>query len=206
MYLRHSTRKKNGKTHVYWRLVRSVRRNGKVFQETVANLGELNAEGRAKAKVLARQMTGRGEQQELFEETPAPGATACVRLDRLRVERGRSFGDVWLAWRLWQALKLDDLCRELLPKGRERVRWSTMVAILVIARLCERSSELHIAEDWYRRTALEDVLGVSSDRINDDRLYRALDRLLPHKEAIEQHLVIGWVNSSTSRTTCCSTT
>jgi transposase len=189
VYLRHSTRKKNGKTHVYWRLVRSVRRNGKVFQETVANLGELNAEGRAKAKVLARQMTGRGEQQELFEEAPASGATACVRLDRLRVERGRSFGDVWLAWRLWQALKLDDLCKELLPQGRERVPWSTMAAILVIARLCEPSSELHIAEDWYRRTALVDVLGVSSDRINDDRLYRALDRLLPHKEAIEQHLV-----------------
>ena len=189
VYLRHSTRRKNGKTHVYWRLVRSVRRNGKVVQETVANLGELDADGRAKAKVLARQITGRGEQQELFERTPASGATAAVRLDGIRVERGRSFGDVWLCWRLWQALKLDDLCKELLPEGREHVPWSTMAAILVIARLCEPSSELHIAEDWYRRTALEDVLGVPSARIDDNRLYRALDRLLPHKEAIEQHLV-----------------
>ena len=63
-----------------------------------------------------------------------------------------------------------------------------MAAVLVIARLCEPSSELHIAEDWYRRTALEDLLGVPAEQVNDDRLYRALDRLLPHKEAIEQHL------------------
>ena len=63
-----------------------------------------------------------------------------------------------------------------------------MAAMLVIARLCEPSSELHIAEDWYRRTALEDLLGVPAERVNDDRLYRALDRLLPHKEALEQHL------------------
>ena len=63
-----------------------------------------------------------------------------------------------------------------------------MAAILVIARLCEPSSELHIAEDWYRRTALEDLLGVPAEQVNDDRLYRALDRLLPHKEALESHL------------------
>ena len=189
MYLRHSVRRKDGKRHVYWRLVRSVRRNGKVVQETVAQLGELDAEGRANAKALARQITGRGEQRELFEEAEAEEATAKVRLDHIRVERGRSFGGVWLGWRLWQALRLDVLCEELLPRGREQVPWSVMAAVMVIARLCEPSSELHVAEDWYRRTALEDVLGLPADRVNDDRLYRALDRLLPHKEAIERHLV-----------------
>ncbi len=189
MYLRHSVRRKDGKTHVYWRLVRSVRRNGKVVQETVAQLGELDAKGRANAKALARQITGRGDQRELFEDSADAETTAAVRLDRVRVERGRSFGDVWLGWRLWQALRLDEWCEEHLPRGREQVPWSTMAAVLVIARLCEPSSELHIAEDWYRRTALEDLLGLPADRVNDDRLYRALDRLLPHKEAIEQHLV-----------------
>ena len=189
MYLRHSKIRKDGKTHVYWRLVRSVRRNGKVVQQTVAQLGELDAEGRAKARALARQITGRGEQRELFE-APAPRAeSARVQLDRVRVERGRAFGDVWLGWQLWQALQLDTLCAELLPRGREQVPWSTMAAVLVLARLCEPSSELHIAEDWYRRTALEDLLGLPPERVNDDRLYRALDHLLPHKEAIEQHLV-----------------
>ena len=189
MYLRHSVRRKNGKRDVYWRLVRSVRRNGKVVQETVAQLGELDAEGRAKAKALARQITGRGEQRELFEAPTGGEAVVPVRLDRIRLERGRSFGDVWLAWRLWQALRLDVLCEELLPRGREQVPWSVMAAVLVIARLCEPASELHLAEDWYRRTALEDLLGLPSERLNEDRLYRALDRLLPHKAAIEQHLV-----------------
>jgi transposase len=189
MYLRHSVRRKDGKRHVYWRLVRSVRRNGKVVQETVAQLGELDARGRAKAKALARQITGRGDQRDLFEDSASGEASASVRLDRVRVERGRSFGDVWLGWRLWQALRLDAWCEEHIPRGREQVPWSTMAAVLVIARLCEPSSELHIAEDWYRRTALEDLLGLPADRVNDDRLYRALDRLLPHKEALEQHLV-----------------
>jgi transposase len=155
----------------------------------VAQLGELDAEGRAKARALARQITGRGEQRELFEESAGSEASAAVRLDRIRVERGRSFGDVWLGWRLWQALRLDVLCEELLPRGREPVSWSTMAAVLVIARLCEPSSELHIAEGWYRHTALEDLLGLPVDRVNDDRLYRALDRLLPHKEELERHLV-----------------
>jgi transposase len=189
MYLRHSVRRKDGKTHVYWRLVRSVRRNGKVVQETVAQLGELDAQGRAKAKSLARQITGRGDQRDLFEDSASATVTASILVDRVRVERGRSFGDVWLGWRLWQALRLDEWCEEHLPRGREQVPWSTMAAVLVIARLCEPSSELHIAEDWYRRTALEDLLRLPAERVNDDRLYRALDRLLPHKEAIEQHLV-----------------
>jgi hypothetical protein len=130
-----------------------------VFQETVAHLGELDSAGRGQARALARRITGRAEQQELVEAPLGSEETAHVQLHRVRVERGRSFGDVWLAWRLWQALRLDVLCDELFPRGREKVSWSTMAAVLVIARLCEPSSELHIAEDWYRRTALEDVLG-----------------------------------------------
>ena len=189
VYLRHATRRKDGKTHTYWRLVRSVRRKGKVVQETIAHLGELDAAGRAKARALARRITGGEEQRELFEAAPGPEQSVRVALDRVRIERGRSFGDVWLAWRLWQALRLDGVCEELLPRGREEVAWSTMAAVLVMARLCEPSSELHIAEDWYRKTALDDVLGLASDRVNDDRLYRALDKLLPHKVALEQHLV-----------------
>ena len=188
MYLRHSTLRKDGKTHTYWRLVRSVRRGRKVVQETIANLGELDAQGRAKAKQLLREMTGRTEQRELFEAVETGAETVAVRLDRVRLERGRTFGDVWLGWTLWRALRLDELCQELMPEGRESVPWSTMAAILVVARLCEPSSELHIAEDWYRRTALEDMLGVPADVVNDDRLYRALDEFLPHKVRLEQHI------------------
>ncbi len=96
---------------------------------------------------------------------------------------------MWLGWWLWRALKLDELLGELLPRNREAVSWTEVIAILVIGRLCEPSSELHVAERWYRTTALEDLLGVSTECIYDERLYRALDRLLPHKEAIEKHWV-----------------
>lgn len=191
VYLRHTTRRKDGKTHVYWQLVRSVRRGRKVVQETVAQLGELDAEGRARAEALARSIGGRAcehWQGHLFDRREPTGSVA-VKLDAIRLERSRSFGAVWLGWFLWWALKLDELLGELLPSSRETVPWPEVIAILVIGRLCEPSSELHVAERWYRTTALEDLLGVSTEHIYDERLYRALDRLLPHKEVIERHLV-----------------
>jgi len=191
MYLRHTTRRKDGKTHVYWQLVRSVRRDDKVVQETVAQLGEVDGEGRARAKALARSISGRGEencQGQLFDGGE-PAKALAVKLDGIRLERSRSFGAVWLGWLLWRALKLDELLSELLPLKREKVSWAEVIAILVIGRLCEPSSELHVAERWYRTTAFEDLSGVSAENLYDERLYRALDRLLPHKEAIEKHLV-----------------
>jgi len=188
MYLRHSTVRKNGKTHTYWRLVRSVRKGKKVRQETVAYLGELDAKGRAKASALAKHFLGdRTDQIDLFDDGNS-FESARVNLKGVRVERGRVFGDVWLGWVLWQALELDKLCDGLFPPGREKVPWSHMVLILVLARLCEPSSELHIAEDWYRRTALEDLLGVKPKAVYDARLYRTLDRLLPHKRELEIHM------------------
>jgi transposase len=186
--LRHTVVRKSGRAHTYWRLVRSVRCGRKVWQETVAQLGELDGEGRARARLLAQQITGRADQPELFEETASGEQAVAVRLKGIRVERTRCFGNVWLGSTLWRALGLEELCTELLPAGREAVPWAQMAAVLVIARLCEPSSELHIAEDWYRKTALEDLLALPPERIDDNRLYRALDRLLPHKEAIEQHL------------------
>ena len=97
MYLRHSVIRKNGKSHTYWRLVRSVRRGGKVVQQTVAQLGELDAEGRANARLLAQQITGTDQQQGLFEAA-ATEQSVAVRLDRVSIERARWFGGVWLGW------------------------------------------------------------------------------------------------------------
>lgn len=189
MYLRHSTIKKNGKAHTYWRLVRSVRVGGRIRQETVAHLGELDAKGRASASALAEHFLGtRVHQPDLFGEVDAPAEPVAVRVDKVRVERSRSFGDVWLAWRLWQALELDRFCADVLRPGREKVAWAEVAAILALARFCEPSSELHIAEDWYRRTALEDIVGVSPEAVHHTRLYAGLDRLLPHKAALEAHL------------------
>jgi transposase len=187
VYLRHTTRRKNGKTHTYWRLVRSVRIGRRVVQQTVATLGELDAHGRARAKAFAKHLGLGSDQGDLFEPR-VPCEPVAVNLRKVRLERGRTFGAVWLAWTLWRALKLDELCERLMPKGREEIPWASMTAILAVAQLCEPSSELQIAENWYRSTALEDLLGVTADKVNDDRLYRALDQLLPHKTEIEKHL------------------
>ena len=187
MYLRHTTVTHHGKSHTYWRLVRSVRTGNKVRQQTVAQLGELDAAGRIRARALAAAIVGIERQPGLFEE-PTPAEPIPIDLQRLHLERGRRFGDVWLGLRLWQALHLDTFLEQWLPQGREQVPWVKMAAVLVLARFCEPSSELHIAEDWFRRTALGDLLGIADDKVNDDRLYRALDQLLPYKPLLEIHL------------------
>ena len=187
MYLRHTTLRKNGKVHRYWRLVRSVRIGRRVVQQTVAHLGELDEHGRIEARALARHLIGAPEQAQLFDDGTA-GEAVPVRLKGIGIERSRQFGDVYLALALWRGIGLEKLCERLLPVGQERVSWAKMAAVLVTARFCEPSSELHIAEDWYRRTALCDLLQLGDEEVNKDRLYRGLDHLLVHKAALEAHL------------------
>jgi transposase len=187
MYLRHTIRRKDGKVHRYWCLVRSVRVGRRVIQQTVAQLGELDERGRIEARTLARQLIGAPEQAQLFNDG-SEDLTVPVRLKGIRIERSRQFGDVYLALALWRGTGLEELCRQLLPAGLERIAWAKMAAVLVTARFCEPSSELHIAEDWYRRTALCDLLQLGDEEVNKDRLYRALDHLLAHKATLEAHL------------------
>ena len=187
MYLRRTTIRKNGKTHRYWRLMRSVRVGRRVVQQTVAHLGELDDQGRVEARALGRRLIGAPEQAQLFSDG-SEHLTVPVRLKGIRIERSRQFGAVYLALALWRGVGLEDLCARLLPIGKERIAWAKMAAVLVTARFCEPSSELHIAEDWYRRTALTDLLQLWDEEVNKDRLYRALDHLLIHKQALEVHL------------------
>jgi transposase len=187
MYLRHTIRKKDGKVHRYWCLVRSVRVGRRVIQQTVAHLGELDEHGRIEARALARRLIGAPEQSELFKDG-SEDLTAPVRLKGVRIECSRQFGDVYLALALWRGVGLEEACERLLPVGKERIAWAKMAAVLVVARLCEPSSELHIAEDWYRRTALCDLLQLGDEEVNKDRLYRGLDHLLMQKSALEAHL------------------
>jgi len=173
--------------HRYWCLVRSVRVGRRVIQQTVAHLGELDEHGRIEARSLARRLIGAPECAQLFDDG-GEQVTVPVRLKGIRVERSRVFGDVYLALALWRGIGLEELCERLFPAGQERVSWAKMAAVLVAARFCEPSSELHIAEDWYRRTALCDLLQLGDEEVNKDRLYRGLDRLLVHKVALEAHL------------------
>ena len=188
MYLRHFRVKKEDKVHTYWALVKSVRTGKSVRQQLVARLGELDEQGRVKARDLARRITGKElpGQLDLFESQS--DETIQVKLNGVSLERSRLFGNVWLGWVLWSALKFDELFSRLIPRGQEDVPWHQVIATLVLARLCNPSSELHIAEQWFRKTALDDLLSIPEEKINDDRLYRGLDVLLPLKDDIELHV------------------
>jgi transposase len=193
MFLKRLERRKNGKGHTYWALVESVRTAGGSRHRVVAYLGELTARESSGWAALGRRLDGKDRPQPtLFDpprhDDPADDEPVLVNLKGVRLQRLRDFGDVWLALGLWRLLGLDGLLARLMPPGREDVPWPTVAAILAIARFCEPSSELHIEDTWYRRTALDDLVGVAAEQVHTDRLYAGLDQLLPHKEAIEQHL------------------
>jgi hypothetical protein len=113
---------------------------------------------------------------------------AEVDLAGLRVERVRDFGQVYLGLSLWRRLGLHTILRQVLPAGQEDVPWALTACILTLARFCGQKSELEVAERWFAQSALDDLLGVASTQVNDARLYRGLDAILPHKDALCQHL------------------
>ena len=183
MYLRRCYRKKENKRHAYWALVESYRTARGPRQRVVAYLGEMDEAGRIGVQQAAQ---ARVAQSGLFEAVEPEWVE--VDLKRVRVERARQFGGVWLGYELLQRLELIPFLSEQLALGREDIPWATMAMVLVLARWCDPSSELHLAEQGYASMALTDVLGVAAEKVNHDRLYRTLDRLLPHKEALEKHL------------------
>lgn len=192
MFLRRNTKRKGGADYDYWTLVESVRTARGPRQRVVASIGKLpgfDREERIGWEEIGRILSGRPRPVPgLFDQPEEPPCWATVDLNGVRVERLRHFGDVYLGLLLWNRLGFGEFCRAQLRSGREEVPWSIMAAILVLARFCAPSSELQIAESWYGKTALEDLLGVRSDQIDEDRLYRALDVLLPHKDELCRHL------------------
>ena len=192
MYLRRRSRKKGGEDYESWALVESVRTAQGPRQRIVATLGKLpgmEKEERIGWEEIARILDGKPRPEpSLFEKEEEAPAWAEVNQKGVSVERLRHFGDVYLGLALWKRLGLEQFSFEHIPSGREEIPWSVMAAVLVLARFCAPSSELQTAESWYEKTALDDLLGIPSEKINDDQLYRALDALLPHKEALFKHL------------------
>lgn len=185
MYLRRCYRQKDGKRHAYWALVESYRTARGPRQRVVAYLGELDEEGRLGVQRVAQPDPA--PQANLFDRQASPEWVE-VDLRGVRVERSRPFGGGWLGLMLLRQLGLNELLEALMASGREEIPWSVMTVVLVLGRLLDPSSELHWAEHGYEASALAELLGVPAAKINDDRLYRALDRLLPHKPALERHL------------------
>jgi transposase len=194
VFLKVHHRPKDGKDHRYYSLVESVRTSRGPQHRTLAYLGELNGSTESAWRRSIAVFNGEGTetQLELFASDSAvvPGGERVVQvvLGRVRWERPREFGEVFLARHLWQLLGLDELLESRMTPGSEQIPWPVTSFILTAARLIAPSSELAIEERFYPRTALEDICGVAEEQVNKDRLYRALDHLLPHKAALEAHL------------------
>jgi len=194
MFLRPNHRGKDGKQHTYWSLVESVRTPDGPRQRTLCHLGELNGSDHARwlKTVEVFNEDGQARQLKLFPshaEVPADDPqVARVVVNRVRLERTRQFGACYLGWELWRRLELDRFFDRVVDDNSADVPWSRVTALLAINRLCAPGSELAIEQRWFPSTALDDLLGIEEDKINDTRLYRCLDRILPHKTKLERHL------------------
>ena len=194
MFLRPNHRDKDGKGHTYWSLVETVRTPDGPRQKTVCYLGELNnsAHSRWLGTIEVFNEQGDAQQLKLFPCDVAVPADdpqiARVLLNKVRLERTRQFGSCFLGWELWKRLELDCFFEQVLDQEEADVPWSRVAALLAINRLCAPGSELAIEQRWYPSTAMDDLLQIEEGKINDTRLYRCLDRILPHKTKLERHL------------------
>ena len=184
MYIRKINIKKDGKSHAYWALVESRRTPRGPRQHVIAYLGAMDTSGRLGIKMAAE---GRSDFQEDLFENQEPEWIE-VNLKAVRTERVFGFGDIWLALELIKRLGLDEFFHRFIPKGRGVIPWADMAIVLIIARFCDPKSELYIAEHFYSHSSLPFLVGIPTDKIYVNRLYRALDKLLPHKEELEIHL------------------
>ena len=213
MFLRRKTKSARGVGYSYWHLCRTVCTALGPRQQVVISLGKLDESELAALRrvwddlpallrgetpplrVNAATLPGLGASPEgnsSFDSNPHPASVSRwepADVCALRVKRSRDFGEGDLGLSLCHRLGLDTLLAELLPARRERVGCAQTAVLLTVARFCAQRSELGVAEHWYETTALDDLLGVDPASVNDDRLYRALDQLGAHKDALCTHLM-----------------
>jgi len=203
MFLRFNRRYKDGKEHRYWSIVENRRcASGKVVQRPVLYLGEINDSQReAWCRLIEAFDTdsGRHRQLALFpadRELPdhAKGHGVQVRLDAMALHRPRQWGACWLACELYTQLELDRFWGDRLPDSRERTSWRHILQTLVCYRLIDPGSEWRLHRQWFEQSAMADLLGADDSLAEKNALYRCLDRLLPHKEALFSHLRQRWAD------------
>jgi hypothetical protein len=208
MFLRSSVVKKGGKTYRYWKLVENVRTETGPRQRVVAHLGDLSnftagdwqdLAGRMgepeMAAALQRRVrqsgrSGRPPKWTLADRAGSASDASDVVSIRLSATSWRepvAFGDVYTALVLWKRLGLGELLGERMNGSAAKVPWPTVAALIAVNRLVEPMPEWPMVR-WWQRTALPQLLGIPLAAINDDRLYRCLDLVLPHKQAIEERI------------------
>ena len=200
MYLKCSTRRKNGKEHRSWSIVENRRvHGGQSVQRHVLYLGEINdSQQAAWQKSIAVFTEGEREPQQvaLFPEDRVGAASTVpqiqLKLAELSLHRPRQWGACWLALELWRELGLEEFWRERLVESRKGTRWDLVLTTLAIYRWLDPGSEWRLHREWFERSALGDLLGGDYRLAAADTLYRCHDRLLAHKAALFTHLQARW--------------
>jgi transposase len=201
MFLRATTRKKDGKVHRYWSIVESRRlADGRVRQRHLLYLGEINSSQERAWRKSVEVFDERTEQsrslslfpEDRLDEAAADESVVRLCLSQLRVCRPRVWGSCWLALKLWQRLELDEFWRARLPRSRKGTCWDQVLFVLVAYRLLSPGSEWRLHRQWFEGSALGDLLGADEGLADIHKLYACHDKLLAHKRAVFDHLVQRW--------------
>ena len=199
MYLKRRTRDKDGKTHIHYAVCESLRvSRARVVQRTVLHLGELNTTqlDRWQHTIDVLHEDGQRRQLRLFTDregqAPVDSDVVEVKLSSFRVKGPRRFGDCWVGTVLWEQLGLRSFWEQALKEKAGQVPWHKVLELLAVNRLLAPRSELFVHEKWFGQTAMDVLLDTDASVADKDRLYRCLDRLLEHKEELEQHLAAKW--------------
>lgn len=202
MFLRSTTRKKDGKEHRYFSVVENRRLStGKTTQRTVLYLGEVNdrqeSAWRKTLEVFDEEQQSRRKLSLFPEDREIPedaSDSLQVKLSGLEMRRPRAFGNCWLGCEMWRQLGLEEFGQGRLPDGREAVSWEKVLRLLVVNRLIDPGSEFRVHRQWFLASAMDELLGEDFRVAERDRLYRCLDRLLEHKQDLFVYLRQKWAD------------
>jgi transposase len=200
MFLRFTTRKKNGKEHRYYSLVESRRvASGRVVQRHALYLGEINdsqEEAWRKTIEIFQEGQARPRTVALFPEDRIGAVDDAdivrIRLSQLSLHRPRQWGACWLTGQLWEQLGLDQFWAARLPPSRKGTRWDWVLQILVAYRLLDPGSEWRLYRHWFEHSAMADLLGADLALADIHKLYECHERLLEHKGDLLTHLAGRW--------------
>ncbi len=200
MHLKTHRRRKDGKEHRYFSVVENRRlRTGKIAQRRVLYLGEINDSQQAawrKTLEVFDESEQRFTELSLFPEDRAVPHDAVnsiqIRLDQMELHRPRAWGNCWLGCELWRQLRLDEFWSARLPANRQAVPWERVLQLLVVNRLIDPGSEFRVHRQWFDQSAMAELLNVDFAAAEKDRLYRCLDRLGDHKQALFVYLRQRW--------------